>query len=237
VSDEMPARLRELIAAERSAPVANEAVRAAIGAKLTGTLGIAPAAAIGAKGLVALKLVTIVGAVIGASAAIKALHAPDGRVAEVPALSTPVTLSEELERGSNPVVVSRHEVAPSTHVDPLLQKRVEPPSQERVSSSPRTVPRHARMAPPARSQRELLADATRSLSTDPMRALRFLDEDARVHPDGALAEERDALRLQCLLALGRADDARAAARRFITAYPNTIHQPLVNRALGVKESK
>jgi hypothetical protein len=207
VIDEMPPELRELISAEQSAPIAGDAVRTAIHAKVGGTLGIAAAVA---KTAFALKLVTIVIGVVSVGGMIAALRGHD-------------------ERSNDSIEIA---AAHST----IEEARAEPASlvvNEPVPVS--TSPAQNTTRPPTRvvrSQVELLRDATRFLSQDPHRALRLLAEDARDHPDGSLAEEREALRLQALLALGRTTEAREAARSFRMTYPHTIHQTLVARALA-----
>jgi hypothetical protein len=52
----------------------------------------------------------------------------------------------------------------------------------------------------------------------PAVALERMDEHRRVYPDGALSEERDALRVGALCALGRSD-AQAEARAFLVDHP------------------
>jgi hypothetical protein len=52
----------------------------------------------------------------------------------------------------------------------------------------------------------------------PAVALERMDEHRRAYPDGALSEERDALRVGALCALGRAD-AQAEARAFLANHP------------------
>ncbi|HEY5944447.1 MAG TPA: hypothetical protein VIV40_03105 [Kofleriaceae bacterium] len=89
------------------------------------------------------------------------------------------------------------------------------------------------VVPPARSQSQLLADASRALSLgDAAHALELIDEDTRVHEGGALVEEREALRISALAATGRTQEAREAARHLLATYPHSIHRRLAERVLG-----
>jgi hypothetical protein len=95
--------------------------------------------------------------------------------------------------------------------------------------APRPLP-----APPLANvadEARLLREAHAALSTgDAAHALALLDEHARAHPAGALAEERDAERVVVLCKLGRASEARTEARRFLAGRPDS---PL---AAGVRAS-
>lgn len=79
-----------------------------------------------------------------------------------------------------------------------------------------------------------LIDAARSALArgDATSALARTDEHARAFPRGQLAEPRDALRVQALVMVGRADEARAQAARFERAYPNGLYGPVVRDAVG-----
>jgi hypothetical protein len=93
---------------------------------------------------------------------------------------------------------------------------------------------HARVAikAPEPSEPDLLARAWTVLSAgEPEEALRLADQDAQLHPDGVLVEERDAVQISALVKLHRMDEARSAASRFIRAYPTSVHRDLVERAL------
>jgi hypothetical protein len=83
------------------------------------------------------------------------------------------------------------------------------------------------------AERALLQAAREALQRrQGARAQERLDEHARGFPAGLLAEERDALRVQVLVSLGRLELARAAARRFESTYPASVHRDAIRRALG-----
>ena len=65
---------------------------------------------------------------------------------------------------------------------------------------------------------------------DATSALASINRHADVFPEGQLAEERGALRVQALAATGAAKAALAAARRFEAQYPRSLMLPAVRRA-------
>jgi hypothetical protein len=77
----------------------------------------------------------------------------------------------------------------------------------------------------------LLADVNVALrAKDAALALRILDERARRFPNGALAEESEAARVFALCEIGRADEARDVAGRFLREHPRSPLAPRVSRA-------
>ena len=70
---------------------------------------------------------------------------------------------------------------------------------------------------------------------DPARALELLDEHAWTFPDGVLAEERSAERVTTLCALGRVDQARAEAARFLATHAESPLAKVVRRSCGGEE--
>jgi hypothetical protein len=63
------------------------------------------------------------------------------------------------------------------------------------------------------------------------RALETIDRHTRRYPRGQLAPERESLRVRCLAALGRDDEARAAGERYLRRYGSTVFAAGVERAL------
>jgi hypothetical protein len=84
----------------------------------------------------------------------------------------------------------------------------------------------------SRSQLALVRRAWLALSAgEPALALQLVDEDARLHPDGVLAEERAAVHIAALAKLNRTAEARAAAARFIQLHPTSVHRARIERAI------
>lgn len=101
-------------------------------------------------------------------------------------------------------------------------------AQEPLAPSGAAAPRASTRAPaPAADapDRELalMQQARAALAAhDPARALRALNEHARRFPNGALAEEREGLRIAALQAAGKSDEAQRDADRFKKRYPRSV---------------
>jgi hypothetical protein len=65
-------------------------------------------------------------------------------------------------------------------------------------------------------------------------ALDALGQHQSRFPRGELREERESLRIQALLALGRTDEARSAAAAFHERFPTSILWPAIEAALSVE---
>lgn len=119
----------------------------------------------------------------------------------------------------------------STH-DPSAKQS--PTSTPVHAEGPAPTPPPVRPPPKKGMLREevaLLQSAHQALHAgDPTRALAVLDEHAAKHPSGALGQERAALRIDALCRLGRADEARAEARRFLERAPDSLLAERVRNA-------
>ena len=86
------------------------------------------------------------------------------------------------------------------------------------------------------AETQLMRRADQALRVgEPARALELLDEHARIFPDGVLAEERSAERVTTLCALGRFDQARAEAARFLAIRGNSPLAKAVRGSCGGAE--
>lgn len=65
----------------------------------------------------------------------------------------------------------------------------------------------------------------------PADCLRATNEHSRRYPNGALVEEREALAIQALAALGRRRQAGNRAGDFRKRWPDSLHLPAVDRSL------
>lgn len=73
------------------------------------------------------------------------------------------------------------------------------------------------------AERALLDVARRSLASgDPNAALAASDRHAKEYPGGALVEEREAIAIKSLVALGRSDEAKARAGAFERRFPSSL---------------
>ena len=78
---------------------------------------------------------------------------------------------------------------------------------------------------------KLVAKARRDLARDPAQALALAEEAERDFPRGQLVEERRAIAIRALIALGRRDEAQRRAEPFLAEYGRGAHAAAVRRAL------
>jgi hypothetical protein len=89
-------------------------------------------------------------------------------------------------------------------------------------------------APSIDDEIALVRDARAALrSGDASQALALLDDHDRRFPGGALSEDCAAARIYALCALGRTDQARALASRFLSEHPLSPHAASVRNSCGV----
>jgi hypothetical protein len=82
-------------------------------------------------------------------------------------------------------------------------------------------------------EREILDIAKTALGRgDASAALARTEDHARTYPRGALAEEREALAVQALVAAGRAAEAKSRAARFAKVFPKSVLLPAVRASIG-----
>lgn len=203
----LPDELKELFAAERTAPTVDTSTRMASRARLAAAVAGAPlgystagvALASVAKIIATIAIVVAIGA--GTAAFLR--HASSVPTPRAPAIAS---LPEE------PVAPPRVELATSSVPEP-------PPP--RVAS------------PPAPSEADLLRRAWTALSAGQAALARQLvEQDAKLHPDGTLGEERDAVEILALAQLDRMAEARAAGARFIQRYPTSVHRARIERTIA-----
>ncbi len=124
----------------------------------------------------------------------------------------------------------------STASMPIGEQNIEPsPAQgsdlsklNRQSAGVRTivgsVAGFAPESPNARDESQLIASARRALrSGNAAFSLQLLERAESRFPQGILVQEREALRVESLAALGRTDEARTRADAFVRAYPKSPH--------------
>lgn len=67
------------------------------------------------------------------------------------------------------------------------------------------------------------------LNGHPEKALAITEEHAKVYPHGALAQEREVIAIESLVAFGRREEARRRAALFHRAYPDSSHGDRIDR--------
>jgi len=104
-----------------------------------------------------------------------------------------------------------------------------PPVPSAVSTAPRTPPTDT--SGDLAKEQELVDTARGALARGrAAEAMVATERHAARFPNGALAEERDALAVQALALDGRIDEARLRAARFTAKYPRSIFRAAVERA-------
>ena len=85
---------------------------------------------------------------------------------------------------------------------------------------------------PIVQEHEILAQARRSLDSDPASTLARVAEHQSRFPNGTLASEREFLRIVALERLGRTSEARAARDAFVARWPTSAYRSEIDRQLG-----
>jgi hypothetical protein len=201
------------------------------------------AAGVGAKwtGVVLLLVAMGVGGFLYYRAASDAHAGPGGSVVTVP---LPQPRAPDVRRAPTEAPSAELDVrqdqpsAPPSRPTPELTVRTQTPeSPSRVTDR-----EHAGIpTAPARGVDGTLGAETRLLrqadselrNRNASRALELLDEHARTFPHGVLSEERSAERITTLCALGRVDEARDEARRFLAAAADSPLAKVVRSSCGV----
>ena len=97
-----------------------------------------------------------------------------------------------------------------------------PGARGRALTSPE--PKQNQIAENAREESQLVGSARSLLRAgNPAGALQLLVRATSRFPNGVLIQEREALRIEALRALGRTSEARALADAFVEAYPKSPH--------------
>jgi len=123
----------------------------------------------------------------------------------------------------------RPAAAPIDTSSPRAQAEREAPAPEPAVSPVRKLP-----APdPLAEEIAILSKATSALRAGrPGEGLTLLNEHQRKFPNGRLAEERRAARIQALCALGRRTEAEAELTRLAQSSPRSPHLARAQRACG-----
>jgi hypothetical protein len=128
-----------------------------------------------------------------------------------------------------PAIVDGAGIAEPSRVEPAA----EPPARE-----PAVAARPAEAVPPAPSSADTLLDESRRVANarsllrqgSAADALSALVAIERRHPNGMLAQEREALIIEALSALGHRELVQQRAARFLARYPSSPHAEAVRRA-------
>lgn len=130
------------------------------------------------------------------------------------------------------VPVDEHALAPTAtrvsqpRVARARGKEPETVRQASVDTTPQPVP--------AESPDEfaLLRAARQAIADRPAKALDLTEQHARRFPTGMLAQEREAIAVEALAKLGRAPQAKARAKAFLSAHPDSPYKTRIDAALS-----
>ena len=202
MTEPIPDELRALYASERDVSAAD---RAAIRTRLEASVAAPAAGAVASKAL----WLAVAGVVVAGA----------------------IYLLATRERAAVPAAPESPMVATPVETDVEVNAPVQEPSvQEPPVQKP---PPSVRQPAPVPSQADLLARAWEALAKrDIAVTLKILDDDRRLHPDGALTEEREAMRVQALLAASRTQEARTHAEQFLAKWPRSVHRKVMEKALA-----
>lgn len=234
-SDEPSAAALAALAA-RVGVATGVAVVAGGGAATSGGTGAGGAAASGAgvaTGVVAkvvvggllVGLIGVAGWVFGGAEAPveREVEAP---VVEAPAVEVPVV---EVPLAEAPTVEAPAVAVPVVKV-PVAAK----PPEAAVAPAVRTS-EPAAEAPPAvdlNAELDLVREAQRALKGDPAASLAACETHVARFPEGSMAQEREVLAIQALVALGRTEEARSRGDAFAVRWPGSAHLRRIAVVLG-----
>ena len=88
----------------------------------------------------------------------------------------------------------------------------------------------AEAASPERSEADNLEQIQAALVSDPQTALSLVDDGNRLFATGTLRDEREVSAIAALAALGRRDEARTRARRFLDGHPKSSFSERVRQS-------
>ncbi|HVZ75155.1 MAG TPA: hypothetical protein VHJ20_22390 [Polyangia bacterium] len=150
-----------------------------------------------------------------------AVVAPKAAPAPAPSLAPAVVEAP-------PVVEAPRTIAASPD---LVQRRPSPLAARAAADRPM---RASVATTSALSAEQALLDPARGALArhDGAAALALLDQHAHRFPDGALAQEREAMTIHALVLTGDRDRARARAQAFRARYPGSLFGPMIDASLG-----
>jgi|CZKU01.1.fsa_nt_gi hypothetical protein len=234
MSDPLDPRFARLLHHERARPDPSESTKTRVFARVHATLAIPLAATPDAPPPAPSGEGTAAGAGTGtfAGTAFLSLLLAGGAMAFFASRATwdppvpPVTQTAAMATEAQPAPLPRESAVPSMPSDP--------PEVEAASPRPGSVRASSSIVYDLAAERRLLEHARADLLRhDADAALVAVGEHARRFPRGVLSEERDALRVEALVAAARYDDARAAGATFRAAHPGSLLTSAVDSALRV----
>lgn len=161
------------------------------------------------------------------------------------AIAVVVSLSFLASRFAAPIQVAPPAVPPpAPTIAPVPRMTGTVPSPTGAADTPPAVVNTATIETPARSalraadplalELRLVVEARRSARSVPARSLALLARADREVGDGVLGREREALRIEALVAVGRVDEASRRAHTFLTTHPGDPLEQRVRAAIDAQ---
>jgi hypothetical protein len=132
----------------------------------------------------------------------------------------------EAPRAAVPALVTPSDPHPSTPSAPVMET-------SEVVAKPATLEAPARQRQPAATRPDelsLIAQA-QSLRSDPRALLKVLKLHASLYPRGMLAQEREVLAVEALIASGQLEAGKRRAAQLEADYPQSAHLPRIHALL------
>lgn len=150
----------------------------------------------------------------------------------VPRAAPKATLNLSAASAPQPAAAERSEPV-VVHEELNAVQNSEPSApRHRVRREHGFVQRTVLSAGQAESEVALLTRAEQALDRSPTRALQVLQEHAQRFPSGMLVQEREILRIDAEMALGRGPAAAARARELLKRFPDSAHRHRFALLLG-----
>jgi hypothetical protein len=186
-----------------------------------GSPGVSAPPLLGAASSIGRALPLAAAFVVGAATGALVLHTvarPPAPVDRVVFVDRPVPVDPPLAPSGTPSVIEK----PAT-VTAAPRPAVVAPSPPSSTDTPSQLD----------AERKLLDIARGALTRqDGAAALDALAQHERGYPSGILVQEREAMAVRALVQLGRMDDARARADRFLARFPDSVLLPSVEASVA-----
>jgi hypothetical protein len=146
--------------------------------------------------------------------------APPEPTATIPPRVVPTSARAPIEPAPRAEIAARPRA-------PRAERPAAPPSADVVASAaapPSAEPADDAGAVDDETETQLLQRTLDALGRSPAEALTLTALHQRRFPGGSLAQEREVLAVDALIRLGRRDEARARAARFVESYPRSAHR-------------
>lgn len=192
-------------------------------------LAPAPAAPV-VKGALGLKVALAVGGITGGAALLLALVKGDSAPSTPPRTEASATTTHATAASASAFPASSPSSGALVSATPPSAAVTSPPSRPHPEAS--AFASSSSSVEPARSEATILREARGALSGSPARALALCDEHATAYPRGALGQEREMIRIQALLALGRRGEAQARVEAFKKANPGSAYAQRLDALMG-----